>query len=219
MPPLAIVVLISGNGSNLQAIIDAKQQGLAIDIKAVISDRADAHALLRAQEVGIPCHIITAQTHPARTDYDLALQQLLLQIQPELIVMAGFMRILGASLVEYWQGRLINIHPSLLPRHRGLNTHRRALAAGDRQHGCSVHFVSAEVDAGAIIAQASCDISDHETESSLQQKIHQLEHQLYPYVLSQFCLRHITLVREQAYFRGKSLFRRPLSPVSLQPQT
>jgi phosphoribosylglycinamide formyltransferase 1 len=173
---LSIVILISGHGSNLQAIIDAIRNGLAVEIRAVISNRADAFGLQRAQQAGIPTHVISEEAQ---------LQSQIDAYAPRLIVLAGFMQRLSADFVQHYEGRIINIHPSLLPKYRGLHTHRRVLAAGETLHGVTVHFVTAELDAGPIISQASLTIEPTDTEASLEQRIHTLEHRLYPEVLAQ----------------------------------
>ena len=187
-----IVVLLSGNGSNLQAIIDAiAQHQYAINIKAVISDRADAFGLQRAQRTGLATTTLSAKSFANRQDYDRALQKTIEAYQPKLVVLAGFMRILSADFVTHFAGRLINIHPSLLPKHKGLNTHQRAIDAGDTMHGCSIHFVTQAVDGGKVIAQLECPISPDDDAQSLQQKVHRLEHQLYPQVIQQFATGQI----------------------------
>ena len=151
---LPIVVLITGNGSNLQAIIDASQQGLPVKIEAVISNRADAHGLARAAHAGIPAVVLDHTQFTSREAYDEALQQKIDSFQPQLVVLAGFMRILTNNFVRHYEGRLINIHPSLLPKFRGLNTHQRALDAGEQEHGATVHFVTPELDGGPAVLQA-----------------------------------------------------------------
>lgn len=182
--PFSIVVLISGSGSNLQAIIDAIDKKMwSIEIKAVISNKADAYGLTRAQQVGIPISVINHKEFADRNSFDRALMQSIDQYQPDLIVLAGFMRILTADFVQHYRGKMINIHPSLLPAYKGLNTHQRALTDGVQTHGCTVHLVSEDLDAGSIIAQMECEVTTDDTAESLQQKVHQLEHQLLPEVI------------------------------------
>lgn len=183
-----IVVLISGNGSNLQAIIDSAQSG-AINgrISAVISNRPDAFGLERAKNAGISAHTIDHTQFANRIDFEQALIQAIDQYQPDLLVLAGFMRILSSEFVQHYLGKMLNIHPSLLPKYPGLNTHKRVLENGDKEHGTSVHFVTAELDGGPIIAQRSFHVSADDTEESLQQKIQQQEHSLYPEVVGWFC--------------------------------
>ncbi|NOR51691.1 MAG: phosphoribosylglycinamide formyltransferase, partial [Gammaproteobacteria bacterium] len=152
---MPIVVLISGGGTNLQAIIDAAASGeISVSIEAVICDRPNAYGLERAQKAGINTLTLEYNGFENREAYDTALQQLIDQQNPQLIVLAGFMRILSAPFVEHYLGRMINIHPSLLPNHKGLNTHQRAIEAGDSEAGCTVHFVVPEIDAGPMIIQA-----------------------------------------------------------------
>lgn len=180
-----IVVLISGSGSNLQAIIDAiDNKMLPIDIKAVLSNKANAYGLERAAAANIPTHIISHTDYPDRESFDAQMIEVIEQYQPKLIVLAGFMRILSAQFVQQYAGKMINMHPSLLPKHKGLHTHQRALDAKDEKHGCTVHFVTEDLDAGGIIAQMECDIDETDTADSLQQKVHQLEHKLLPEIIS-----------------------------------
>jgi phosphoribosylglycinamide formyltransferase-1 len=179
-----LAVLVSGFGSNLQALIEASQANPSLfGIQAVISNRSDAYALERAHAKHIPTYVVSATAGQSREDYDQQLSKQLETLNPDLIVMAGFMRILSPSFTEQWQQKLINIHPSLLPKYAGLNTHQRAIDAGDNRHGVSVHYVSAEVDGGPIIAQADLPIEANDTADTLAQRIHQLEHQLLPKVV------------------------------------
>jgi phosphoribosylglycinamide formyltransferase-1 len=175
------VVLISGSGTNLQALIDARQRGmLGGDIIAVISNRPDAGGLQRAANAGIATAVLDHQTFSGREAYDAALADVIDQYQPDLVILAGFMRILTATFVERYRGRLINIHPSLLPDFKGLHTHRRVLESGASRHGCSVHFVTPELDGGPVIARASLAVSADDTPDSLAARVQVLEHQLYP---------------------------------------
>ncbi|HVV68300.1 MAG TPA: phosphoribosylglycinamide formyltransferase [Gammaproteobacteria bacterium] len=181
--PLRLAILISGNGSNLQAIIDAIAAGLPAKISVVISNQEQAFGLVRAARAGIPVKILSHKAFPDRTSYDAALQSCLDEYQPELIILAGFMRILSDEFVRHFHPRLLNIHPSLLPKYPGLNTHQQALANGDSTHGVTVHIVTPEVDAGPIIAQAATRITLEDTTDSLKAKVQQLEHQIYPEVI------------------------------------
>ncbi len=184
---LPIVVLISGSGSNLQALIDQSLSGhLDITIKAVISNKADAFGLKRAEQAGIPTHHLNHKEFESRESFDAALQACIDQHQPQLVVLAGFMRILSEGFTRHYQGRMLNIHPSLLPKYKGLNTHQRAIDAGEKFHGVSVHFVSAELDAGAVIVQAKTPIETDETVDTLSQKVHKLEHIIYPLAVKWF---------------------------------
>jgi len=182
-----VVVLISGNGSNLQAIIDAIEAGqLNVEIACVISDKADAYGLQRAEKHQIPTEILTKQTQETREQYDERLITLIQQYQPELIVLAGFMRILSKYFVETFTGKIINIHPSLLPKYPGLHTHQQVLQNGDTEHGCTIHYVTEDVDAGEIIAQAKLTVNSDDTEETLKQRVHALEHQLYPATIQKY---------------------------------
>src|SRR3989338_6642190 len=160
---LPIVVLISGFGSNLQAIIDAVANGLAVDIKAVISNQPDAYGLKRAEQAGIPTQVIDHRAFKNRDAFDAALADCISSYQPQLIVLAGFMRLLGPVFIRGFYGQLINIHPSLLPKYPGLNTHEQAIVAGDKVHGVSIHFVDEGMDAGPLIAQAEVTIASIDT--------------------------------------------------------
>jgi len=194
-----IVVLISGSGSNLQALIDQSLSGgLDIEIKAVISNKADAYGLTRAKEAGIPTHHLNHKEFESREAFDAALQTCIDQHQPKLVVLAGFMRILSEGFTRHYQGRMLNIHPSLLPKYKGLNTHQRAIDAGDKVHGVSVHFVSAQLDAGAVIVQAKTDIDTEETADSLAQKVHKLEHIIYPLAVKWFSQNRLKEVNNKA---------------------
>ncbi|MHB8919925.1 MAG: phosphoribosylglycinamide formyltransferase [Halothiobacillus sp.] len=178
-------MLISGNGSNSQAMIDACARGsVAADIVQVISNRPDAFGLVRAQNAGIPTAILDHKNFPDRAGFDAALADLIEQSQPDWVVLAGFMRILTPEFVQRFLGKLINIHPSLLPKYPGLDTHARALEAGDAQHGATVHFVTPTIDAGPVIIQGVLTIQPHESLESLTARVHQLEHRIYPAALA-----------------------------------
>lgn len=181
---LNVVILISGNGSNLQAIIEAIKQGLAVTISAVISNCPEAYGLERARQAGIPALTVAHPLFQSRQAFEEALQKTIDQFEPQIIVLAGFMRKLTAEFVHHYRGRMINIHPSLLPKYPGLDTHRRALGAKDSHHGVSIHYVTEEVDCGPLICQAQFKINPEDNEESLQQRAHLLEHRLYPQVLA-----------------------------------
>lgn len=204
--PCSLVVLISGNGSNLQAIIDATTHGeIPATITAVISNRADAYGLDRAQQAGIATCVLENKTHPTREDYDQALQQLVDSYQPDLLVLAGFMRILTPDFVQHYYGRMLNIHPSLLPRHRGLHTHRSALEAGDTEHGASVHFVTAELDSGPVVLQATVPIRVTDTESELAERVLEQEHRIYPMAIGWFAQGRLKVKQDCITLDGKPL--------------
>ncbi len=176
-----IVILISGRGSNMQAIVHARQaQQWPARIAAVISNRADAEGLAFAREHGIPTAVVESRAYKAREQFDAALQKAIDEYAPDLVVLAGFMRILTPPFVEHYAGRMLNIHPSLLPSFPGLATHRQALDAGVRIHGATVHFVTAELDHGPIVAQAAVAVLSDDTEESLAARVLTQEHQIYP---------------------------------------
>ncbi len=178
---VSLVVLISGGGTNLQSIIDQVQRGtLDASIAAVISSRADAYGLRRAEKAGIPCETIVPGAYTTREAYDRALANVIHRYEADLIVLAGFMRILGAEFVERFAGRMINIHPSLLPDYKGMNTHQRVIDAGETYHGATVHFVTSELDEGPVIIQARVKVGPDDDAGSLQQKVLEQEHIIYP---------------------------------------
>lgn len=189
-----IVVLISGSGSNLQAIIDAsKKAGSSINIRAVISNNPDAYGLQRASRNGIACKVVNHRDYPDRERYDIALKNEIDSYQPELVVLAGFMRILSRQFVNHYRGRLINIHPSLLPLYPGLNTHQRALDSGDVEAGATVHFVTHEVDGGPIIIQAHVPVFDTDSSEDLALRVLQQEHLIYPRAINWFAQGRLTI--------------------------
>lgn len=196
----SIVVLISGSGSNLQAIMDACQQNkINGKINAVISNKADAYGLTRAQNGDIATHTLSHKEFDSRELYDQALIELIDQYQPQVVVLAGFMRILTAQFVEHYKGKLINIHPSLLPKYQGLNTHQRAIDAGDDEHGCSVHFVTEELDGGPVILQAKVPVFAEDSADDLAQRVHVQEHLIYPMVVKWMCENRLKMTNEGAY--------------------
>lgn len=199
---LPIVVLISGSGSNLQAVIDAVQSGLPVDIRAVISNKAEAYGLERARRAGIPTRVLNHKDYADRASYDAALAQLIDDSKAELVVLAGFMRILSDGFVRRYEGRMLNIHPSLLPRHRGLDTHARALAAGDDEHGATVHFVSPELDAGPVILQARVPVEPGDSPESLAARVLHEEHRIYPEAIRWFAEGRLKLEHGQALLDG-----------------
>ncbi|MBV1787554.1 phosphoribosylglycinamide formyltransferase [Marinobacterium sp. D7] len=201
-----IVVLISGSGSNLQAIIDSiAAGGIAGRIAAVISNRADAYGLTRASNAGIETRVLNHKLYADREAFDRALQEAIDAYQPDLVVLAGFMRILTPDFVRHYAGRLFNIHPSLLPRHKGLHTHQRALEAGDREHGCTVHFVTEELDGGPLVVQAPIPVLPEDNAESLQQRVHALEHKIYPLAVAWFCARRLELTANGVLLDGAPL--------------
>ena len=201
---MRIAVLVSGNGSNLQALIDANLSGQII---GVLSNKADAYALQRAEKANIATAVISHKDYPNRESFDDAMHQQLLAWEIDLVILAGFMRILTPNFVSQWQGKMLNIHPSLLPFYKGINTHQRVLNTGDRLHGCTVHFVTAELDAGQSIAQSAIQVSLHDNVESLAQRVHELEHFIYPQVAEWLCNGQLSWKNGQAYFNQKPLER------------
>ncbi|GIZ13894.1 phosphoribosylglycinamide formyltransferase [Pseudomonas sp. NCCP-436] len=201
-----IVVLISGSGSNLQALIDSiAQDSNPARIAAVISNRADAYGLVRAQNAGIPTRVLDHRQFDGREAFDAALIEAIDGFDPQLVVLAGFMRILTPGFVNHYTGRLLNIHPSLLPKYKGLHTHQRALEAGDSEHGCSVHFVTEELDGGPLVVQAVLPVLPGDTVESLAQRVHQQEHRIYPLAVRWFAEGRLRLGAQGAMLDGKLL--------------
>lgn len=185
--PLRLVVLISGNGSNLQAIIDEiKNNNLPAQIIAVISNKTDAYGLERAKKAGIEQTVLSHHDFDDREQYDCQLKNIIDEYHPDLIILAGFMRILSNEFVEHYLHKIMNIHPSLLPKYKGLNTHQRALDARDKEHGCSVHFVTPELDDGPVILQATVPVKDNDTAETLSARVHEQEHRIYPEAIRLF---------------------------------
>ncbi len=209
--PCSVVVLISGNGSNLQALMDS-----SIDsnyrINKVISNKADAYGLSRAEQANIATQFIDHRQFNSREEFDSALIVAIDEIKPDLIVLAGFMRILSNKFVRHYSGKVLNIHPSLLPAYPGTNTHQRVLDAGEKEHGVSVHFVTEELDGGPIIAQDRIEILSSDNAESLSHRIHTREHILYPRVVSWFAAGRLRMDANQAYLDGELLPAAAIKP-------
>ncbi|XLY86770.1 phosphoribosylglycinamide formyltransferase [Ectopseudomonas mendocina] len=204
--PCNVVVLISGSGSNLQALIDSVARGEnPARIAAVISNRADAYGLQRAKQAGIATELLDHKQFDGREAFDAALIQAIDAHQPDLVVLAGFMRILTPGFVQHYAGRLLNIHPSLLPKYKGLHTHQRALEAGDGEHGCSVHFVTEELDGGPLVVQAVLPVMADDTAESLASRVHQQEHKIYPLAVRWFAEGRLRLGAQGAMLDGEPL--------------
>jgi len=202
----SVVILISGSGSNLQAIIDASQSGACpIDIAAVISNRPDAKGLQRAKQAGITHNVVDHTQFNGRENFDQALIKQIDQYQPNLVVLAGFMRILTHDFVEHYSGKLINIHPALLPDFPGLNTHERAIESGVQQHGASVHFVTTEVDGGPLVLQASVPVNNNDSATQLAQRVLAQEHLIYPLAIKWFAEKRLTLENNKVMLDKKEL--------------
>ncbi|NQZ89191.1 MAG: phosphoribosylglycinamide formyltransferase [Colwellia sp.] len=201
-----IVVLISGGGTNLQAIIDAcKAADYPGNIVGVISNKADAYGLTRADNADIAHCVLSHKDFDSREVYDQALIKQIDLYQADVIVLAGFMRILTPEFVQHYQGKLINIHPSLLPKYQGLNTHQRAIDAGDTEHGVSVHYVTEELDGGPVILQAKVPVFEGDTAEDLALRVHEQEHRIYPLVVKWCCNQRISMHNETVLFEGKTL--------------
>lgn len=202
----SIVVLISGNGSNLQAIVDYFETRTSVGkVVAVISNRPDAYGLKRAENANIINECLDHKDFDNREAYDSSLRTLIDKHQPDLIVLAGFMRILTANFVEAYQGRMINIHPSLLPKYKGLNTHQKAIDAGDQEHGASVHFVTPDLDGGPVIIQSKVPIFEDDSAEELAQRVQQQERNIFPLVVDWFCQRRLVMNNNKAVLDGNEL--------------
>lgn len=205
-PPIRVVVLISGSGSNLQAIINAAETGaINIELSAVISNRSGVKGLERAENHGIPTRVLDHREYDSRESFDLALQALIDQFEPDLVVLAGFMRILTPTFTGHYLGRMLNIHPSLLPKYQGLHTHQRALDAGDSEHGVTVHFVTAELDGGPAVIQARVPVLTDDTAESLAARVLVEEHRIYPLAVGWFADGRLTMANGIAQLDGKPL--------------
>jgi phosphoribosylglycinamide formyltransferase-1 len=204
--PLRIAVLASGRGSNLAALIAARDAGsLPVEFALVASDKADAGALRLAEAAGIPTLALSPKGHPDRRTYDLDLFGRVAASGADLLVLAGFMRVIDGAALAPWAGRVVNIHPSLLPKYRGLHTHRRALEAGDVEHGASVHFVTAELDGGPLIAQARLAVEADDDEDALAARLLPLEHRLLPAVVALIAARRLALGADGVTLDGQPL--------------
>ena len=201
-----IVVLISGSGSNLQSLIGGCHNGtINAEIVAVVSNQSDAYGLVRAQKAGIPALCLSAKGFPSRDEYDAALLETIAQYQPDLVILAGFMRILSPNFVKQFTGKMLNIHPSLLPKYPGLHTHKKALENGDKEHGTSVHFVTEELDGGPVILQAKIPLFAEDTENDVIERIKTKEHHIYPTVVQWFVNGRLTMVDGKAVLDGKQI--------------
>ena len=199
---IKIAVLVSGSGSNLQALMDANLSG---QIVGVISNKPAAYALQRAQNANIATAVIEHKHYPTRECFDAAMHQQLLDWDVDLVILAGFMRILTPGFVAQWHGKMINIHPSLLPVYKGMHTHQRVLRTGDAYHGCTVHYVTAELDAGQALAQGVLRVHQHDDEDSLAKRVHVLEHLIYPQVAEWICNGTLVHTEHGVLYRGQPL--------------
>ncbi|MDH5650033.1 MAG: phosphoribosylglycinamide formyltransferase [Gammaproteobacteria bacterium] len=217
-PGINVVALISGRGSNLQAIIDQAQSGnLPITLCAVISDNANAAGLERARKAGIPALVIEPKSHDSKINFEQALIKHIDDYQPDLVVLAGFMRILTKEFVQHYTGRLINVHPSLLPAYPGLNTHARALADNASWHGATVHFVTPEVDAGPVIIQAAVPVKKTDTTKTLAARVLEQEHRIYPMAIRWIAQKRLQILGNKVLLDGKQREEQGLIKPDLTP--
>lgn len=218
LPRGKLVVLISGRGRNLQAFIDATRDGrIAADIALVVSNRADAAGLALAEAAGIPTLVIAHRDYPTREAFDAQLVAAIAPLQPDLVLLAGFMRILTPAFIRAFEGRLLNIHPSLLPRYPGLDTHARAIAAGDAEHGASVHLVTEELDGGPVLMQGAVPVLPTDDAASLAGRVmREVELRIYPQVVS-WMLRGVLVISSDGLRYGGSLVHGPLGLEKLEP--
>ncbi|MGF1791633.1 phosphoribosylglycinamide formyltransferase [Photobacterium profundum] len=202
-----IVVLISGSGSNLQAIIDACQDNTIknANVVAVLSNKANAYGLERAKSAGIQTINLTVADYENRDAYDKAMIEQIDLFKPDLVILAGYMRILSGEFVRHFQGKLLNVHPSLLPKYPGLHTHQRALDAGDEEHGTSVHFVTEELDGGPVILQAKVPIFAEDTIENITARVQLQEHRIYPLVTNWFLQQRLSMENDRAILDGHPL--------------
>lgn len=203
---LRLAVLISGRGSNLQTLLDQSASGeLSAEVVAVISNQPGVYGLERARQAGVPALELDHKRFADRPGFEAALIELIDRYQPDLVILAGFMRLLTAGFTDHYQGRLLNIHPSLLPKFRGLHTHERAIAAGETEHGATIHFVTAELDGGPLIVQARVPVLPGDDPEVLAARVLAQEHRLYPQAIRWFAEGRLRLDGEQVWFDGAPL--------------
>jgi phosphoribosylglycinamide formyltransferase 1 len=214
-----LAVLISGEGRNLQAILDAIGAGHLPAVAAgVLSNRAEARGLERARAAGVPAQVVAHAQYADRAQFDAALAEALDRLRPDIVALAGFMRVLGDPFIARFRGRLVNIHPSLLPKHRGLQTHRRVLAAGDAEHGASVHYVTEELDGGPVAIQGRFSVRAEDTEQTLTERVmRDIETRIYPQALAWMARGELRLDGGAVAFRGRRLAA-PLGLADLEPE-
>jgi phosphoribosylglycinamide formyltransferase 1 len=206
MTPLPTAILISGRGTNMRVIAERAAAGsLPIEIRVVVSDRADAEGLQAAAAMNLATRVLAPRDFADRAAYDHALVRLLSEYEPQLLVLAGFMRILTPHFIGTFAGRILNIHPSLLPGYRGLHTHRRVLEAGEKLHGVSVHFVTEELDGGPVIVQAEVPVLPDDSETTLSARVQQAEHRIYSQAIDWFARGRLLLKGGRAWLDGRPL--------------
>ncbi|MCC5878879.1 MAG: phosphoribosylglycinamide formyltransferase [Idiomarina sp.] len=201
-----VLILISGSGTNMVNLVEHCQAGdINAEVVAVVSNRSDAGGLGKAEALGVEAVSLPHKDFASREAYDEKLTELVKGYEPDLVVLAGFMRILTPVFVNEFAGRLLNIHPSLLPKYRGINTHQRALDAGDKEHGVSVHFVTEELDGGPVILQAKVPVFKDDVADDLQARIHEQEYRIYPLVVRWFCAERLALQDDGVYLDSVKL--------------
>lgn len=201
-----IVIVISGSGTNMVAIAEqVKSQQLEAKISAVICNRPEAAGVQKAKDRDIPVEIVDHTEFNSREDFDIALMRAIDEYDPDLVVLAGFMRILTPSFVQRYEGRMLNIHPSLLPKHKGVNTHKKALEAGDAEHGVTIHFVTEDLDGGPNIIQAIVPVLDGDDEVSLSYRVQQQEYVIYPIAIKWFIEGRLTMKQGLSYLDNQAL--------------
>ena len=201
-----IAVLISGSGSNLEAIANAcNKKKIDGEISCVISNNSQAYGIERAKKLNLKSIIVDHNLFNDRSEFDDQIDKILVEEKIELVVLAGFMRILEKKITDKYFGRMINLHPSLLPLYPGLNTHKKVIKNKDNKHGVSIHYVSPELDAGPIIAQGSIKVKKNETAEDLQKRIHKIEHLLLPEVINEICIGNIFLSNSSVKFKNKNI--------------
>lgn len=206
MDKASLVVLISGSGSNLQAIIEAiKSKQLHAEIKAVISNQATATGLDRASRENIPGYIVNHKAYPSREAFDQAMIQIIDPVKPDMVILAGFMRILSNNFIDHYHHRLLNIHPSLLPKYKGLNTHQQVIENNDTIHGASVHYVSHELDSGPIVIQAEIPVFTTDTAETLATRVLLEEHKIYPMAIKMHTQNRISFNKNQIQLDNQPL--------------
>lgn len=214
-----LAILISGQGRNLQALLDAVADGrIAATAAGVISNRAGVEGLARAQRAGVPAQVVSHGDFAQRSAFDAALAQALDTFRPDIVALAGFMRVLGDDFIRRYQGRLLNIHPSLLPKYRGLHTHRRVLEAGDAEHGGSVHYVTQELDGGPVAIQGRFSVKPQDNEQTLAERVMQdIELKIYPQAIAWIARGELRYADDGLRFRGRVLAA-PLTLADLEPE-
>ena len=206
MSRLPIAILISGRGSNMRVIVERAAAGtLPVDVRVVVSDKPSAEGLSLAADMNIATRVLEPRDFPDRPAYDRALVELLRQFQPQLVLLAGFMRILTPQFIGAFAGRMLNVHPSLLPKYPGLHTHRRCLEAGDAAHCASIHFVTEQLDGGPVVLQAEVPVVPGDTEITLSARVQQAEHRIYPQAIDWFARGRLLLQDGRAWLDGKPL--------------